>query len=498
MKGQAADGLTVRLRRNGAGSPVLAEAKLDAPTSDWAEHAFQLAPSAASADAMLEVVLSGAGSIALDQVSLMADSSRASGGFRPDLLKAVAELRPPVIRWPGGCFASPYRWKDGIGPQAKRGIYPRELWDDLDVNSLGTDEFIELCRRVGAEPLLVMNIGTPQWNEDADSHDFLQDALDWVEYCNGSADTKWGKVRAANGHPEPYNVKYWEIDNETWGLGAEGYAGYVKRFAPALRAKDPSIKLLMCGSGGLGERGSGQAFNRVLIDQCAELVDYISVHHYEDPDQFAEGPARFERFLSELGRIIQGSSNPGLKAYVSEWNAQSTDARTGLYAGGLLNAFERVGDVVEIGGPALFLRHVSATGWDNAFINFDHTAWFPAPNYVVMKLWRDHYQPRRVAAEGDTGVLNGVATASADGRTVVYKLVNPTDRPAPVALTVAGTPAVKSAALAVVASGETSARNTLEDRTAVRVEPGSAMVSGQVVSFVAPPLSALCVTIERE
>ncbi len=91
--------------------------------------------------------------------------------------------------------------------------------------------------------------------------------------------------------------------------------------------------------------------------------------------------------------MIAKSANPNVKLYMSEWNAQSTDWRTGLYAGGFLNAAERNGDVLGMAGPALFLRHVSARAWDNAFVNFDHRRWFPAPNYVVMKLWRGHYAP---------------------------------------------------------------------------------------------------------
>src|SRR5205823_9413225 len=127
---------------------------------------------------------------------------------------------------------------------------------------------------------------------------------------------------------------------------------------------------------------------------------YLSIHHYEDPDRFAEGPGVLERFIRETGKLIADSKNPGVKIYDSEWNAQSTDWRTGLYAGGILNVFERCGDLVEIGAPALLLRHVSAREWDNALINFDQCTWFPAPNYVVMKLWRDHYAPERIAVHG--------------------------------------------------------------------------------------------------
>ena len=182
----------------------------------------------------------------------------------------MADLRPPVIRWPGGCFASAYRWKDGIGPQHERGVYPRPIWDDLDVNSFGTDEFVAMCRQVGAEPLIVVNIGTKRWNGEVQREAFLQEVCDWIEYCNGPADSKWGKVRAANGHPEPYRVKYWEIDNETWHMEAEAYAEAVRDFAPAMRKADPSIKLAACGSAGYGDGKNGLPWNQTIIDRCAD------------------------------------------------------------------------------------------------------------------------------------------------------------------------------------------------------------------------------------
>ncbi|HPD16248.1 MAG TPA: alpha-L-arabinofuranosidase C-terminal domain-containing protein [Planctomycetota bacterium] len=493
-RGDAAGGLAVRLAADGK---VLAEQSLPAPTPAWREFPLELKPSASADNAELQIGVRGPSKVWLDQVSLMPESWRQAGGYRPDLLQAIAELRPPVIRWPGGCFASPYRWKDGIGPQHKRGPHPINIWDDRDVNSFGTNEFVAMCRRVGAEPLVVINIGTPQWNRGVVGNDFLQEALDWIEYCNGPADSKWGKVRAANGHPEPYRVKYWEIDNETWAMGAETYAEWVNRFAPAMRKADPSIRLAACGSAGYGDGGNGLAWNRVLIERCGDKIDYLSIHHYENPNRYADGPLAYERFFRKTGELIAASKNPKLKIYVSEWNAQSTDWRTGLYCGGLLNAFERCGDVLEIGGPALFLRHVSATAWDNAFVNFDHRTWFPAPNYVVMKLWRDHYAPQRIALEGDGGPLNAVATRSDDGKTLRLKAVNPSDAAVPVTLKVAGASAGK-ATLQLVAPGALDARNTLEARDAVKPQPGTVQQDGSTLRFTLPPLSCGVVEIRCE
>jgi len=484
-----ASGLTVQLVNSG--DSIIAEQKLAAPGSDWRELKFELRPKVSDANATFQVIVPAGGNVRLDQVSMMPQSWQAAGGFRPDLLKAIAEIRAPIIRWPGGCFASPYRWKDGIGPQHKRHVTPRELWDDLDINSLGTDEFISLCRKVGAEPLIVVNIGTPQWNDDADTYDFLQDALDWIEYCNGPATSKWGKVRAANGHPEPYNVKYWEIDNETWGMGIDNYIAAVKRFAPAMRKADPTIELAACGSGSFD-----LTWNRRMIEGCGELFEYLSIHHYENPDRFADGPYNYERFIRQTGEIIAASANPRMKIYCSEWNAQSTDWRTGLYAGGMLNGFERCGDIYEIGGPALFLRHVSATAWDNAFINFDQCSWFPAPNYVVMQLWREHYAPSRIAIGPDVETLNTVATKSQDGMTLYVKTVNPGESPVRLSLKLAEGFTPVSATMQVVAPGSLRSRNTLERPQVVRAEPGDVRIENGVMHLTLPALSAAVVTIE--
>jgi alpha-N-arabinofuranosidase len=398
-----------------------------------------------------------------------------------------------VIRWPGGCFASAYRWNQGIGPQHRRTAHPVSIWDQQDVYSFGTDEFIAFCRRVGAEPLIVVNIGTPTWVGEGRSAEFEQELLDWLEYCNGPEDSAWGRVRAANGHPRPYNVRFWEIDNETWHMSAAEYADRVRRVAGLMREQDPTIEVAACGSGGFN-----LDWNREIIERAADTIDYLSIHHYHLPEDFAAGPGAFERFFRETAELIAASANPDLKLYVSEWNAQSTDWRTGLYCGGLLNGFERCGDIVGMAGPALFLRHVSATEWDNAFINFDHRTWFPAPNYVVMKLWREHYAPSRIAVSGDTEGLDLSATMTADGTDVVVKAVNPTEAAVPLAIRL-GTPnsTVDEATLQIIAPGRTDARNTLEAPQSVRPEPGEVSVDGNRVDLTLPPLSAAVLSITR-
>ncbi len=451
----------------------------------------------------------------LDQVSIMPRSWKENSfGFRPDLLKAIADIRPPVIRWPGGCYASGYRWKAGVGSQDDRGSYPVELWNDVDVNSFGIDEFVQMCRLVGAEPIMVVNIGTKQWewtrNPD-EKVDWEQEVCDWVEYCNGSADTKWGAVRAKNGHPEPYNIKYWEIDNEVHPDHTP-YAEYVatlNNLIPQMKKIDSNITVIACGSW----CGDKDQWDREILNGAGDKFSYLSTHRYDNPNGYAVNPYENQRFFETRGAMIRESGNTNVRMFDSEWNAQSTDWRTGLHAGGILNCFERVGDVLHIASPALFLRHTSADGWDNAFINFDHTGWFPAPNYVVMKLWYDNYAPNRVVLKssspimnGQNPLVNGVATCSEDGKTVIFKVVNNQMEAAQGVLKLDGVN-VKSACAQVVtpelADGEEvkaklQKRNTLAEPNAIAPKTLETSVDGNAVKFNLPALSAAVIKISVE
>ncbi|MCF0234912.1 MAG: hypothetical protein HUK22_08050, partial [Thermoguttaceae bacterium] len=428
----------------------------------------------------------------IDQISVFPRSwKEKSHGLRPDLLQAIKEIAPEIIRWPGGCYASAYRWKDGIGPQDDRGAFPFEIWNDVDVNSFGIDEFVPFCREVGAEPDMVVNIGTAQWESHLRHVDWMQEVCDWVEYCNGPADSKWGAIRAKNGHPEPYGIKYWEIDNEVRPSDSpsEWYVGVLRELIPRMKKIDPNIKIIACGSW----TGDGPRWNREVVEGAGDIIDYISTHRYDDPNGFATNPWSNQYYFESHRKVFENSANPNIKFFHSEWNAQSTDWRTGLHAGGILNCFERVGDLVAIATPALFLRHVSGTAWDNAFVNFDHREWFPAPNYVVMKLWRDNYAPTLVELKSDAEDMNGqmplinaVATKSEDGKTLYFKAVNNKKTAVEYNLTLDGAKATAVEATLVSPEGDDAdaklrARN---DLGAIRISPREAaakIIDGKVV-----------------
>lgn len=470
LKGKPGIAVSILLKK---GTSVVSECKLGKLTDGWNEYPVTFNSQPATANLDLSITIAGKGSVNIDQLSLMPESALKNDGFRTDLYQAVAAIKPTVIRWPGGCYAELYRWKDGIGPQHKRQAFPVNIWDDKDVNSIGTDEYIALSRKLGSEPLLVINSG---FHEGAGTPEawapWIKEACEWVEYCNGPATSEWGAIRAANGHPEPYGVKYWEIDNELWRSRVPDphkYSQAVKLFAAAMRVVDPSIIVIAHGG-----NGTDMEWNQVVLNECAASFDILSIHHYSDPDGYYTAALAQDSLYKNLKSSVAACANPAIKIYVSEWNAQSIDWRTGMYAGNLLNIFEQNSDIVTLGGPALFLRHTTASAWDNAFINFDQSGWFPAPNYVVMKLWREHFAPDRLELTGIPDSVNAIASFDPADRRLVIKLVNNsgTDKPLSIKMPAGYRPA--SAQGFLVKGNSLSDRNTME-------QPGKISAINQMV-----------------
>ncbi|TCN21201.1 alpha-L-arabinofuranosidase C-terminal domain-containing protein [Mesobacillus foraminis] len=192
-----------------------------------------------------------------------------SSGFRQDVLEALKRIEVPIIRWPGGCFVSAYHWKNGIGKQ--RTPYFDKAWRVEEPNSFGTDEFIEYCRLLGAEPYICTNAGTGS----------AEEMSDWVEYCNLPSEGKWAKLRIENGHPEPYNVKYWSIGNENygdWEMGAKDvkeWGRFVRESAKMMKRVDPTIELMAASISDLD-------WNLDLLREAGQYLDWISIHDYWD------------------------------------------------------------------------------------------------------------------------------------------------------------------------------------------------------------------------
>src|SRR6267142_638350 len=238
-------------------------------------------------------------------------------GFRRDVLEAARPLRVPILRWPGGNFVSGYHWLDGVGPVDDRPRRSELAWYAEESNHFGTNEFIEYCRRIGAAPYICVNMGTGTMDE----------AQAWVEYCNGTGNTSWAKLRQ-HGHPEPHRVRYWGLGNEMYGgwqigsLGAEDYVKKARTFALVMKRTDPTIELIGCGHNGWSD------WDAIVLEGLAPVVDYHSIHLYTGhPDHYAnvfqshqaERAVRICSALIEQVRLAQRIAHPIHIAF-DEWN----------------------------------------------------------------------------------------------------------------------------------------------------------------------------------
>ncbi len=337
-----------------------------------------------------------------DEGSLLADER----GFRKDVIEAVRRLRPPVLRWPGGNFASGYHWADGVGPRDARPRRADLAWHAEETNRFGTDEFMGFCQEVGAEPYICLNMGTGTMDE----------AQAWVEYCNGTGNTEWANKRRQNGHEASYRVKYWGLGNEMYGpwqigqLSAEDYVKRARQWAKVLKRADPDLELVSCGETGWSN------WDETVIPGLAEYVRWHSVHLYTGSDDYwsnvltphqAERAARIASALIEKARYNKRIEHQIFIAY-DEWNVwfreRATDSAAderyslgdALAVATYLHAFVRYGRVVRMANLAQLVNVIApiVTSQDNLFLQ---TIYYP------LRFFSDHLGTvsLRVDVEGE-------------------------------------------------------------------------------------------------
>lgn len=291
-------------------------------------------------------------------------------GIRQDVFEAAKKLRMGNLRWPGGNFVSGYHWEDGIGPVDQRPSRMELAWHGVETNRFGTDEFIQYCRELNTEPYICVNLGTGS----------LDEARNWVEYCNGTKNTFYANLRRKYGHEEPYQVKYWGLGNEMYGVwqqstrSAADYATYAREAAKLMKWVDPSIKLVSCGLDGTSE------WDWTVLQTLAPLVDYHSIHIYTGSDDYytnvflphhAERCIRTAAAMIESVRYRQRIKHP-IKIAYDEWNVwnarkatqengyeQVYDMGDALAVGAYLNGFIRCADIL---GMANLAQMVNVLG----------------------------------------------------------------------------------------------------------------------------------------
>jgi len=280
------------------------EASWDVEPDDWHEYSFRFEAQEGYRKACLEITFEQVGNLYIGAVSLLPAEN--FHGMRSDVIALLKEIGCSILRWPGGNFAGDYRWRDGLLPVDRRSPLSSFMQMEtlphtrgFDCHEIGIDEFIALCQEIGTEPFLTIN---PAWEGPEVS-------AAWVEYCNGSTNTTWGRLRAERGHPEPYKVKYWSLGNELGYGHMEGpnapaaYAKHLRPHAEAMRAVDPTIELVSSGVWA-GAWAKEEWYTDVLAD-LGKVVDHISHHHYTGAHSglgFFAGPLSDEEFRSVVNR----------------------------------------------------------------------------------------------------------------------------------------------------------------------------------------------------
>lgn len=513
---EADAGATVSATLIWGGGPNDRQTVRIAATQAWSTAPLRFSPKAETKDARLEITGTGTGSFRVGAVSLMpADNVK---GFRADTIALMREVDCKILRIPGGNFISGYDWKDTIGDPDKRPPVLDTVWNFAQPNDVGVDELLQMCKLINAEPSWAISTG----------FDSPRSGAEQVEYINGAADTIWGAKRAANGHPEPYRVKYWNIGNEmygNWQLGHMALKQYVikhNQFADAMRKVDPSIYIIAPGgfvdemTTGQGifvagqpnvEFGSDRDWANGMLTHSWGRFDALATHAYPPENkkfdmatgklydierplvEWARQPAN--RVLTmvecweEYKRRHPALNEGKVKVFFDEYAYSFRQTlKTCLALGMCLHEFFRHSDFIDMAG------YTMATGW----LNFDRTRSVISATGRMYQMYNQHFgtipvevtgsspvpkpelppggdQPR-VNAGSATYPLDVSAALTADRKALIVAVVNATEQPQSLQLNLEGFAAGKSGRTWKLTGSRLEAENVVGKAPEVTIAEG--------------------------
>jgi len=465
----------------------LGGARIPLDSNDWKSYETTLTASGTEAKAHLKLTFEGSGNLDLDLVSLFPTATWKGrpNGLRKDLVQLLYDLKPGFLRFPGGCIvegrtlARRYQWKKTVGPVAERTALinrwntefaHRPAPDYFQSFGLGFFEYFQLAEDLGAAPLPILGCGMAcQFNTGElvplDQLDpYIQDALDLIEFANGTADTPWGRVRAEMGHPEPFGMKYLGIGNEQWG---PEYAERLALFTKALRAAHPDIEII----GSSGPFASGDLFEYGW-KQMKELgVDLVDEHYYMSAEWFRQNAGRYDSYDRNGPRVFAGEYAAQSVRTTSPENKNNWECA--LSEAAFITGLERNADLVVMTSYAPLMAHAEGWQWTPDLIWFDNLASYGTANYYVQKLFGNNSGTHLldITAEGRplTGQSGLYASAELDQKAgqLIVKLVNTEDRVRDLRLEVAGGKTGRKARLIVLRSDNPEAVNSFEAPMAV-------------------------------
>ena len=497
LDGQSAYTLTFFARADAAFSTTLTARLIDYNTSEvllsaskdvkfgktWMKYTLTIPDGAhITGKARLQLQTTSKKAFDLDVVSLMPAETYKGHGCRKDLAQMLEDLKPRFMRFPGGCYVegeyangerNRFEWKKTIGKIEERPGHWNINWHYRSSDAFGFHEMLQLSEDLGAVPLFVVNVGLGhKWYQDIDDLDeFIQEALDAIEYANGATTTTWGAKRAANGHPESFGLKYIEIGDENYNYHAHNnndqsyqYAERYWKFYQAIKAAYPDI---VC----IGNVQSWGTDNPSWRNDYP--VDLLDEHYYRSPSWFVQNYEKYDTY-----------DRSGPKIYPGEYAVTQNFGTTGNLAAALgeavyMQGMERNSDIVTMASYAPIFVNENDQKWKPDMIRFDATHSYGTPSYYVQKLMSQKLGTRNItwteegnamqSEEGKSAQRRVYASASREGNKLYVKLVNPNSENFATMLTTQGYTA-SGIVLTQMTAESDAAENTAENM--YRVVPG--------------------------
>ena len=425
---------------------AFATADVTVDSREWKKYQVILKPEVTNPKAILRIFLASRQTVDLEHISLFpVDTWQGhENGLRKDLAQALADIKPGVFRFPGGCIvegtdiASRYDWKKSVGMVENRPLnenrwqytFPHRFFPDYYQSyGLGFYEFFQLSEEIGAEPLPVLSCGLAcQFqNPNMDAHvplcdleSYIQDALDLIEFANGAVDTPWGKVRADMGHPAPFNLKFIGIGNEQWG---KEYPEHLEPFVKAIRKKYPDIKIV----GSSGPNSEGEQFDYLWPEMKRLKADLVDEHFYRPEAWFLSQGARYDNYDRKGPKVFAGEYACHGKG--KKWN----HFHASLLEAAFMTGLERNADIVHMATYAPLFAHVEGWQWRPDMIWFDNLNSVCTVSYYVQQLFATHKGTNVLSltmnkkpvtgAEGQNGLFAS-AVCDKNKNEIIVKVVN--------------------------------------------------------------------------
>ncbi len=477
--------------------------------TQWQKYTVSLTSKKTVEKGLMRIFLESEDGVGLDHVSLFPEDNW--HGLRADLVKDLEDLNPGIFRFPGGCIVegtdltTRYQWKNSVGPAENRPLnenrwnytFPHRLYPNYyQTYGLGFYEFFLLSEKIGAEPLPILSVGLScqfQNKDDAQNahctvdelQPYIDDALDLIEFANGATTTKWGKLRADMGHPQPFNLKQIGIGNEQWG---ELYPVRLQKFMEQIRAKYPNIKI--CGSS--GPSASGDRFDYGWEQMRKLGVDLVDEHYYMAPDWFLKNANRYDNYDRRGPKVFAGEYASHVKDLGKEPTVAMNNFEAALSEAAFMTGLERNADVVHQATYAPLFAHVDGWQWRPDLIWFNNLKSVRSVNWYVQMLYGTNTGTNVLSLTEDGKPLTGqdglYASAVYDKVTKQYivKIVNTGDNAQQISLNFKGAKKLGEGIVTTLHADDMKATNSLDNPKNVVPQQSSMQANGDNATVTVP------------